>query len=89
MRGLNKMHQGGKLSRFLKMGEGVFLGHSVIIIKLTWEIFFRKFAIWPSPFLQLGTIGRALSNKYGISLLSLFWMKKAMRKKFLEIENIE
>ena len=31
-RGSNEMHQWGKLSRSLKMGEGVFLGHSLIII---------------------------------------------------------
>ena len=33
---------------------GVFLGHSFLIIKWTWEFFPKKFAIWPpSPTLQL------------------------------------
>ena len=31
------------------MGEGVLLGHSLIIIKWTWEFFSQKCAIWP-PF---------------------------------------
>ena len=30
---------GGKLSQFLKMGGGVLLGHSLIIIKRTWGFF--------------------------------------------------
>ena len=32
----------GKLSRFLKMGRGLFLGHPRIIIKWTWWVFFLK-----------------------------------------------
>ena len=36
-RGSNKMHQGGKLSRFLKIWR-LFLGHS-LIIKWTWRFF--------------------------------------------------
>ena len=41
--GSNKMHHEGNLSRFLKMG-GLFLGHSLIIIKWNWGVFSIKFA---------------------------------------------
>ena len=44
----NKMHQGENYQDFLKLG-GVFLGHSLIIIKWTWGVFFQKFGIWHPP----------------------------------------
>ena len=55
------MHRGGgggiiKISYYgcVGRGGGVFLGHSFLIIKWTWEFFSKKFAIWPpSPTLQL------------------------------------
>ena len=48
----NKMYQGGNYQALLKW-RGCFLGHSLIIIKWTWGVFFPKFAIWPP--LQSGT----------------------------------
>ena len=47
------MYQGGNYQDFLKWGGGLVFGHSIIIIKSTWKVFFWKFAIW--PVLQLGT----------------------------------
>ena len=45
--GLSKMLQGGNYQDLLKWG-GVFLGHSLITTKWTWENFTPKSAIWPS-----------------------------------------
>ena len=42
------------------MGEGVFLGYSLIIIKWTWGFFPKKFAVWPP--LQLGSKKYAVTN---------------------------
>ena len=46
----------GKLPRFLKMVELV-LGHSLIITKWNWGVFFPKIANW--PLLWLSTRGYA------------------------------
>ena len=57
----NKMQQRGNYQDFLKQ-EGVFLGHSFIITKLTWRFFSKcvpplphPHSIPPALFLQLGT----------------------------------
>ena len=63
--GLNKMHQGENYQDFIKWGGGGgILGHSLVIIKWTWEVFFPKFGIW--------TLVHSSSWKFGLCFVYIF-----------------
>ena len=47
----------GEISRFFIMErEGCFLGHSLIIIEWTWEVFFSNFTVWLQPKIKEGRV---------------------------------